>query len=271
MTCSNRSLHITAVIVLCLLLQSASAAPPAAPDPGLKPGLPWAQFHKPNFTSPAETGLDPQVLSLTGGGVVAKGERISLTIAGIAARAHERDLPMHGEGYYAMEYPEELPEDAYSYAQNVLCYGAQIAKVLVDIETGEITVEDFVAVHDVGRAINPAGVRGQIEGGVTQGLGYALMEELVVEEGQTQNLSLESYLIPTAKDVPMIRTSLVEIPEPYAPLGAKGVGEPPLNPAAPAIANAVSDAIGMPMDNLPLTPERVLEAIEQARDSGADP
>ena len=94
------------------------------------------------------------------------------------------------------------------------------------------------------------------------GLGYALMEELLLDQGSTQNPNLGTYLIPTAKDVPALIVKIVEIPEPYAPFGAKGLGEPPLTPTAPAILNAVADAIGVPLYRIPLTPERVLSAID---------
>jgi len=94
------------------------------------------------------------------------------------------------------------------------------------------------------------------------GAGYALMEDLLVEEGKTLNDSLESYLIPTAMDIPPTEIKLLEIPEPFGPFGAVGIGEPSMMGTAPAIANAVSDAIGKRMTEIPLTPERILEAIE---------
>jgi CO/xanthine dehydrogenase Mo-binding subunit len=94
------------------------------------------------------------------------------------------------------------------------------------------------------------------------GLGYALMEELLIDRGRTTNLNLGTYLIPTAKDVPELTVKIMEIPEPYAPFGAKGLGEPPLTPTAPAILNAVVDAIGIPLYQIPLTPERILTAID---------
>ena len=209
-----------------------------------------------------ETGLKPETLSLRGGYLHAEDEQLNYTVSALASKAHQRNLPMHGDGYYAMRFPGEFPVDGYPYANHVFCYGTQMAKVLVDLETCEVTIEDFVAVHDVGKAINPQSVRGQIMGGITQGIGYSLMEELIVENGQTQNLSLDSYLIPTSKDVPRIRTKLVEIYEPDGPYGAKGIGEPPINPTAPAIANAVSDALGIPIDELPITPEKLFELIK---------
>jgi CO/xanthine dehydrogenase Mo-binding subunit len=161
-----------------------------------------------------------------------------------------------------MEYPEPLPEGGYPYAHGTFTFATQIARVLVDIETGEVTVEEMVAIQDAGKVINPGGALGQVEGGCAMGIGYALMEELLVDYGRTSNDSLESYLIPTAKDIPPIRARLMEFPEPYAPYGSKGIGEASLTPTAPAIANAVADAIGRPVRRIPLTAERVLDAIE---------
>jgi len=138
----------------------------------------------------------------------------------------------------------------------------------VDTETGEVTVLKSAAAHDVGRAINPAAVQGQIQGGAAQGMGYALLEDFVVEQGVTKTPSLSEYLIPTAKDFPDTEPIIMESGTGVGPFGAKGIGEPALTPAAPAVANAVADAIGVRVHALPITPERVLEALacgEQGR------
>jgi CO/xanthine dehydrogenase Mo-binding subunit len=168
---------------------------------------------------------------------------------------------MHSSGYFAMDYPETLLPDGTPGYKHRASFGAHVAEVLVDIETGEVHVEKIVAVHDVGQVVNPAGVRGQIEGGTSMAFGYGLLEELKVSEGNILTSSLDSYLIPTIVDVPKIIVGIVEKPEPGGPLGAKGVGEPPTNIAAVAIANAVRDAIGATILQLPITPERVLEAL----------
>ena len=136
-------------------------------------------------------------------------------------------------------------------------FGAQIAVVDVDLELGTVAVRRIVAAHDVGRAVNPMLVEGQIHGGIAQGLGLALMEEYVA--GRTDNL--HDYLIPTIGDVPPIECLLVEDAEPTGPFGAKGVGEPALIPTAPAILGAIRDATGVRMDRVPATPARVLEAL----------
>ncbi|MCC6749026.1 MAG: xanthine dehydrogenase family protein molybdopterin-binding subunit [Deltaproteobacteria bacterium] len=146
-------------------------------------------------------------------------------------------------------------------------FASHVAQVLVDVETGEVTVERHVAAHDVGRAINPQQVAGQIEGGVAQGLGMALMEELVVKEGRILNASFTDYIIPTIVDVPAIEAVIVERPDPEGPYGARGVGEPPLIAAVPAILGAISDAIGRQVTETPATAERVWRALQESTSS----
>jgi CO/xanthine dehydrogenase Mo-binding subunit len=142
-------------------------------------------------------------------------------------------------------------------------FGAHAAEVAVDTETGEITLLKSVACHDVGRAINPASVVGQIVGGSAMGIGQALMEDIRVEKGIIRAPSLSEYLIPTSKDLPMTKTIILESGTGLGPFGAKGIGEPALTPAAPAVANAVADAIGARIYDLPLTPEKVLAAVDR--------
>ena len=141
---------------------------------------------------------------------------------------------------------------------------AQVAEVAVDLELGTVKVLRVTAAHDVGRAINPMLIEGQVEGGIAQGIGMALMEEWV--PGRTDNL--HDYLIPTVGDVPEIETILIEDPEPLGPYGAKGVGEPALIPTAAAILNAIRDATGVPIRKIPATPIRVRAAILAARHEG---
>ncbi len=141
-------------------------------------------------------------------------------------------------------------------------FGAQIAVVDVDLELGTTVVRRIVAAHDVGRAVNPMLVEGQVMGGIAQGLGMALMEEY--RSGRSDNL--HDYLIPTIGDVPEIECLLIEDPEPQGPFGAKGVGEPALIATAPAILGAIRDAVGVRIDRIPATPERVLAAIHGAAD-----
>jgi putative selenate reductase molybdopterin-binding subunit len=141
-------------------------------------------------------------------------------------------------------------------------FTAQFAEVEVDMETGEIQVLKYVAAVDCGIPINPELAEGQVEGAVAQGIGYALMEEMVFQNGDLINPNFEDYKILTAADMPELQTILVETHEPTGPYGAKSVSEVPINGPAPAIANAVADAIGVRITDLPLTPEKVLAALE---------
>ena len=143
-------------------------------------------------------------------------------------------------------------------------FGAHLAVADVDIDLGTIKVRRIVAAHDVGRAINPTLLEGQIHGGVAQGLGFALMEEYI--PGRTENL--HDYLIPTFGDVPPIDVILIEDPEPLGPYGAKGIGEQALIPTAPAIFNAVHHATGVRLRHAPATPHRVRDAILAAQETG---
>jgi CO/xanthine dehydrogenase Mo-binding subunit/aerobic-type carbon monoxide dehydrogenase small subunit (CoxS/CutS family) len=140
-------------------------------------------------------------------------------------------------------------------------FGAQIAEVEVDTALGTVKVLEIVAAHDVGRAINPTLVEGQINGGIAQGLGLALMEEYI--PGRTENL--HDYLIPTVGDMPRIRTHLIEDPEPHGPYGAKGVGEPALIATAPAILSAIRHATGVRMTRVPVLPHRLWQALQEKR------
>ena len=142
-------------------------------------------------------------------------------------------------------------------------FSAHAIEVAVDTETGEITVLKSVGCHDVGRAINPTAVEGQIQGGSAQGIGWALMEEVQVDAGMMKTPSFAEYLIPTSKDLPTTEAIILESGTGVGPFGAKGIGEPSLTPAAPAVANAVADAIGVRVADLPITPERVLEALDR--------
>ncbi len=140
-------------------------------------------------------------------------------------------------------------------------FATQAVEVEVDAKTGEVTVLKIAAAHDVGRAINPMAVEGQIHGGVSMGLGYALYEELVVEEGKVLNPNFADYALPTVLDMPPIEPIIIETDDPAGPFGAKGMAEPACIPTAPAIANAVYDAVGVRIRDLPITPEKVLRAL----------
>ncbi len=137
-------------------------------------------------------------------------------------------------------------------------YGVHVARVAVDPETGEVRVLDYLAVQDVGFAINPGEVEGQVYGGVTQGLGWALFEQLVYDEsGQLLTSTFMDYALPHSVDIPHFSSILVEVPSELGPFGAKGVGEPPVVPVGATIANAIFDAVGVRVTQLPITPERL--------------
>ncbi|MBI5446111.1 MAG: xanthine dehydrogenase family protein molybdopterin-binding subunit [Deltaproteobacteria bacterium] len=142
-------------------------------------------------------------------------------------------------------------------------FAGQTAEVEVDVETGEVKVLRGAAAHDVGRAINPQNVEGQIEGGYAQGLGFALVEETVFDQGRVVNPTLVDYKIPSSMEVPPITPIIVEAADETGPFEAKGVGEPVLAGVAPAVANAIFDAVGVRITELPITPERVREALRK--------
>jgi CO/xanthine dehydrogenase Mo-binding subunit len=146
-------------------------------------------------------------------------------------------------------------------------YAAQIAEVEVDDETGEVDVLRICAAHDCGTPINPTLVEGQIEGGIAMGIGFALQEEMLFDAaGRQINPNLTNYIMPTALDMPEIAVDIVDNYDPTGPFGAKGVGEPSLVPTAPAILNAIHDAVGVRITSLPATAEKVLAAIKAARE-----
>jgi CO/xanthine dehydrogenase Mo-binding subunit len=148
---------------------------------------------------------------------------------------------------------------------HITSFAAQVAEVSVDPETGEVTLRRFTTAHDVGQIVNPIGHQGQIDGAVMQGLGYALMEELQVEEGHVTSLSFGDYKLPTMPDAPPLTTVLVESADGVGPYRIKGIGESPLTPVAPAIANAVADAVSVRIRDLPLTAEKVYRALQDDR------
>ena len=162
------------------------------------------------------------------------------------------------------------PETGQGQAHPDYAYGAHAVEVAVDVETGEVEVLKSVAAHDVGQCINPAAVEGQIQGGAQNGQGYALSEEMLYEEGRLITPSFSEYLMPTAMDMPKVECIILESRSGVGPYGAKGIGEPAMTPVAPAIANAVADAIGVRVFELPITPERIVKALQRRGGTGRD-
>jgi len=206
-----------------------------------------------NMGEGARLSLADGVLSVTEG----RGER-RIALAGLAADANGYVLAAE-ETYDPPTTPLDADGQGAPYA--VYGFGAQIAEVAVDTALGTVRATRITAAHDLGRVINPLLAQGQVEGGIAQGLGMALMEEYV--PGRTENL--HDYLIPTTGDMPGIETIFVEVPDPEGPLGAKGLGEHVLIPTAPAILNAIRHATGARITRLPALPHRVLAAIAEAR------
>ncbi len=163
---------------------------------------------------------------------------------------------------YMSKVPPVLGTAHPAFTQQAPAFCAELARVEVDPDTGEVTLHEFVVIQDVGKAINPLAVEGQMQGGAVQSLGIALTEALTYDDqGRLTNPSLLDYRKLTAADLPKIETIIVEVPSPAGPFGARGVGEPPIVPAPAAIANAVHDATGVRLTHLPLTPERIALAL----------
>jgi CO/xanthine dehydrogenase Mo-binding subunit len=158
---------------------------------------------------------------------------------------------------------ENLDREFKGNLSKAYAYGCHGAEVEVDTETGKVKILRYVAAHDVGRAINPMLLEGQIYGAAAMGVGYALTERLILEKGEVMNPNFRDYKLLTAKDVVPVEPVIIESMDEAGPYGAKGVGEPGLVPSAPAIANAIFDAVGIRLKKLPMTPERILKALKE--------
>jgi CO/xanthine dehydrogenase Mo-binding subunit len=145
-------------------------------------------------------------------------------------------------------------------------WAVYIAEVTVDLTTYGVTVEDFVALQEVGRVLHPVLARGQIAGGVAQGIGYTLYEKVVWQNGRMQNGQMTNYIMPTSADLPEIRVYFEEMGNVHGAYGAKGIGELPMDGPAPAIANAIEDALGIPVNAIPVLPEDIFALVRAAHD-----
>ncbi len=179
-------------------------------------------------------------------------------LAGYYASAKDRLI---GSGVWNKPRSTFRASDGQGNPFYIYVFGAHVAEVEVNTLTGKVDVKKFTAVHDVGKAVNPLLVEGQIRGGVSMGIGFALMEEITNQDGHINQLNFDRYLIPTSQDMPPIEPVIVEEHNPLGPYGAKGVGEPPAIPVAAAIANAVYDAVGVRCRDLPIIPERILQGL----------
>jgi CO/xanthine dehydrogenase Mo-binding subunit len=188
-----------------------------------------------------------------------------LSLAEVAMAATFSSGPIAATASYATPPPPHDPERTKGMlfaTWPTPTYHVHLAEVTVDPVTGQVTVDRYVIAQEVGRTINPDAVMGQIHGGLAQGLGYALWERVDIDGGRYVQRSFETHGLPLACDMPAVEAVLMEHPEPAGPYGAKGTAEPPIVPVAAVIANAVSDAVGAPIDEIPITPEAVLRALD---------
>jgi len=164
------------------------------------------------------------------------------------------------------EQPDEIVWDDEKYrgsAYAAFAWAVYVAEVTVDLTTYGVTVDDFVALQEVGKVLHPVLAKGQIIGGVAQGIGFALYEKVVWDEGRMQNGQMTNYIMPTSADLPLIRVYFEELGNHHGAYGAKGIGELPMDGPAPAILNAVEDALGVPFDSIPLLPEDIFDAMRE--------
>jgi nicotinate dehydrogenase medium molybdopterin subunit len=193
----------------------------------------------------------------------------STSIAQVANEIHRLGRRCQSWGWHDNTTKDVDPQTSQGDAYATYGWATQLAEVEVDTETGQVQVLRIVSATDAGKAINPVAVEGQIQGGAAMGLGYALYEQHILENGVPRTGSLAFYLVPTSMDVPQIECHIIEVPDPKGPFGAKGVAEPATIPTTPAILNAICDAIGVRITETPATPERVYNAIQAARAQGA--
>ncbi|MBU1297531.1 MAG: molybdopterin-dependent oxidoreductase, partial [Bacteroidetes bacterium] len=210
-------------------------------------------------TASEMTGLDVQSLELKDNYLIdiESGQRLA-SFNELAAECFKKGRPTYGFGWHKSPKTSWDEDHGQGEAYFTWVYGANIAEVEVDTETGKVDVLNFVSCHDVGKAINRGAVLGQIYGGVAMGLGYGLLEEFEIENGIPKQLNFDEYSLPTSMDVPKIKAIVVENEDALGPFGAKSIGEPANELAAPAIINAIYNATGKRIYELPANLERVL-------------
>ena len=184
-----------------------------------------------------------------------------VTVVKVIDEMHKQGKRCIGWGWQDITTKDVDPQTSQGDAYQTFGWATQLAEVEVDTETGFVRVTRLVSATDAGRAINPVGVEGQVQGGAVMGLGYALYEQHIVDQGAAKTASLAFYLVPTPLDVPEIECLIVEVPDPNGPYGAKGVSEPATIPTTPAILNAIYDAVGIRVTETPATPERVFHLL----------
>jgi CO/xanthine dehydrogenase Mo-binding subunit len=185
-----------------------------------------------------------------------------IPVSEFTSRAADNGVYISAETTANFDYPEEkTPQHLPIGMPHILfTFGAQVVRVEVDPDLGNVEVKDVVAIHDIGRVINRSAAEGQVEGGVAMGIGYALYENVALKDNLQWVNSFTEYLMPTSKDMPVnIEVILLEVPEVSGPHGAKGIGEIVLVPTAPAIVNAVHDAVGVRVHNIPIDPAELIK------------
>ncbi|GAF80319.1 unnamed protein product, partial [marine sediment metagenome] len=188
----------------------------------------------------------------------------SLTLASVVKACAADGIPLYNVAQFNAPFRELIDfETGQGQVFPDFTFGSHAVEVSIDVETGKIKVLKLISCYDVGQAINPLSAEGQLEGGAIYGLGYGLTEQLILDKGITRTPSLSEYLIPTSLDAPDVETIMVESGDGVGPFGAKGIGEPSCCSIAPALANAVCDALGVRIFDLPLTPEKIVKALKR--------
>ena len=253
-------------------------------------GLPYedVEIAQPDTTEVPNSG--PTVASRTAmvvGKLVAsaaRGLEQTLIVSGLLGTTHTAEefrvacrthVAAHGQFRSLARYdqPANIFWDDKNYrgeAYSAFAWAVYVAEVTVDLTTYSVSVDDFVALQEVGRVLNPVLARGQIIGGVAQGIGFALYEKVEWRNGRMQNGQMTNYIMPTSADVPPIRVFFEELGNTHGAYGAKGIGELPMDGPAPAIVNAIEDALGIPMDSIPLLPEDIFDAMASASKHESD-
>jgi len=175
----------------------------------------------------------------------------------------------HGKlrSFVQYEQPDDIVWDEEKYrgsAYAAFAWAVYIAEVTVDLTTYSVAVDDFVALQEIGKVLHPVLAKGQIIGGVAQGIGFALYEKVIWEQGRMQNGQMTNYIMPTSADLPSIRVYFEELGNIHGAFGAKGIGELPMDGPAPAIVNAIEDALHIPFNSIPLLPENIFAALSES-------
>jgi CO/xanthine dehydrogenase Mo-binding subunit len=212
----------------------------------------------------------PDELEVAQGTVRSRLTGEGIPVVQVVDEMHKQGRRCIGWGWQDITTGDVDPLTSQGDAYQTFGWATQLAEVEVDTETGFVQVTRLISATDAGKAINPMGVEGQVQGGAAMGLGFALYEQHTLDEGHPSTASLAFYMVPTPQDVPEIECLIVEVPDPAGPYGAKGVSEPATIPTAPAILNAIVDAVGVRVTETPATPERVYNLLQNKNQEDAE-